>query len=121
MNCNRCGKELQGDASFCPDCGAQVDPYAAPAGNGQNVKVETWLVPAILATVFCCLPFGIVSIVFAAKANTAVGMGNFAQAQEYGAKAKTWFWVAFGVGIVWTLIVFVFQVLVGVLSAGNNV
>ena len=116
MNCSKCGKELEENASFCPDCGNQVNPYAAPAA-GAPVQINTWLIPAILSAVFCCLPFGIVSSVFAAKANSAVGAGNYPLAQENAAKAKTWFWVAFGVGIVWTVIVTIIQIAVAVGAA----
>ena len=93
MHCSKCGTEVSQGTSFCPHCGAQVAFY-----SGQ--QINTWLVPAILGTLFCCMPFGIVSIVFASKANSALGAGDFQQARENAEKAKIWFWVSFGVGIV---------------------
>ena len=85
MLCEKCGKELDSNASFCPGCGTQINPFADPAALE---KVNTWLIPAIISTVFCCLPFGIVSVVYAVKSNTAIGAGNIPAAQEYAAKAK---------------------------------
>ena len=115
MICNRCGKEMEESAVFCSGCGAQINPSYAEV----PVKINTWLIPAILSAVFCCLPFGIVSIVFAAKANAALGCGDIAQAQINGEKAKVWFWVSFGIGIVWGLIVLALQLLAVILGSAN--
>ena len=121
MLCEKCGKELDADAAFCPGCGNQINPYASsPCGNENcAVKVNTWLIPSILSAVLCCLPFGIVAIVFAAKSNAALGSGDIAQAQINGEKAKVWFWVSFGVGIAWSLIVLVFQIFAVFLGSAN--
>ncbi len=122
MNCSKCGKELAQDASFCPACGNQINPGAAPAPTPvptAPVTINTWLIPAILATVFCCLPFGIVSIVFASRANSAIGAGNYQLAQENAYKAKTWFWVAFAVGIVTSILSVIVQVAAAAATAGN--
>src|SRR4051794_19109749 len=49
---------------------------------------QNYLVWAILSTVFCCLPLGIVSIVYAAQVNSKWAMGDVAGAQESSRKAK---------------------------------
>jgi hypothetical protein len=59
---------------------------------------------AILTTIFCCLPFGIAAIVYAAQVDGKVAMGDHAGAVETSRKAKTWCWVSFGVGLVGWLI-----------------
>lgn len=59
-------------------------PYGAPAASAP----PNYLVPAILATVFCCLPLGIASIVFAAQVNGKYAAGDYAGAQESSRKAK---------------------------------
>lgn len=59
-------------------------PYGAPAGSPP----PNYLVPAILATIFCCLPLGIASIVFAAQVNGKHAAGDYAGAQEASRKAK---------------------------------
>ncbi len=64
------------------------------AGNMQNIasaqKPCSCLVWAILSTIFCCLPFGIVSIVFAAKVDSAWSEGNYDLARESAVKARNW-------------------------------
>lgn len=54
----------------------------------------------ILATIFCCLPFGIVSIVYAAQVNGLVAEGKFDSARQASENAKMWAWISFGIGIV---------------------
>jgi hypothetical protein len=72
------------------------------------------LVQSILVTLFCCLPCGIVAIVYAAQVNGKVAAGDIAGAMNSSQKAKTWSWVAFGLGLVAILI----QVIFGVIGAG---
>lgn len=61
-------------------------------GQGYGVPPGTpppnYLVPGILATVFCCLPLGIASIVFAAQVNSKFSAGDIAGAQDASRKAK---------------------------------
>ena len=64
----------------------QPNPY----GPNPAMKPNTNLVWAILTTLFCCLPFGIVSIVYAAKVDSLWYAGNYAEAQDASKKAGTW-------------------------------
>lgn len=57
-----------------------------------------YLVWAILTTILCCLPLGIVSIVFAAQVNSKWEAGDFAGAQNSSKNAKIWAWVSFAIG-----------------------
>jgi hypothetical protein len=61
--------------------------------------VPNYLPQAILTTLFCCLPFGVVSIVFAAQVNGKLAQGDYAGAVASSNSAKTWAWVSFGVGL----------------------
>lgn len=81
-----------------------------PAGGfGAAVpppKPKNNLVPAILVTLFCCLPFGIASIVFAAQVDGKYASGDYAGAEAAAAKSKKWMWWAFGIGLVGSLLYF---------------
>ncbi|HKI88150.1 MAG TPA: CD225/dispanin family protein [Draconibacterium sp.] len=57
-----------------------------------------YLVWAILTTILCCLPFGIVSIVFASQVNAKYAAGDYDGANKSSKNAKTWAWVSFAVG-----------------------
>lgn len=58
--------------------------------NSSSRAVSNNLIWAILSTLFCCLPLGIVSIVYAAKVDGLAAAGDLAGAQEAADKAKTW-------------------------------
>lgn len=62
---------------------------------------ENWLVEAILVTLLCCLPFGVVGIIFAAQVNTKQQAGDMEGAEKSRREAAKWtkigFWVGLGV------------------------
>jgi heme/copper-type cytochrome/quinol oxidase subunit 2 len=71
---------------------------------------------AILSTVLCCLPLGIVSIVFSSQVNTKYSVGDLAGAQAASEKAKKFaIWSA-----VAALVVIVIYVLFAVVVVSNN-
>ena len=76
-----------------------MPPGGMPAGN-----VPTYLAQAILCTLFCCLPAGIVAIVYSAQVSSKLGSGDYAGAMQSSENAKKWAWVSFGVGIAVSLI-----------------
>ena len=75
----------------------EPEPASGVGGPAPPAHIPNYLVQAILVTVFCCLPFGIVSIVYAAQVNTKLDAGDVAGAMQASSNAKTWMWVAFGV------------------------
>jgi uncharacterized membrane protein YvbJ len=111
MFCTKCGKENEAGATNCAECGevltpaqpqttaAPAQPEAAPTAPGQPAQVPNYLVQAILITIFCCLPFGIVAIVFAAQVNGKLQAGDINGAMESSRKAKMWSWLGFGIGL----------------------
>ena len=106
-SCPYCGKTLDAGATFCSRCGKNI----ASAGStsvttsqhyqaaGTPPHVENYLVWAILATIFCCLPFGVVAIVYAAQVNSALAAGNYELAVRNAENARKWCWVAFWTGL----------------------
>ena len=78
----------------------------------ENVQPKTWLVESILVTLFCCLPFGIVGIVNAAKVNSLYATGNIEAAQQASATAAKWTKIGFIVGIV---VIIVYAISYGVM------
>lgn len=103
MFCKKCGTEINDDADHCPNCAAEVNAEVKVEVE-QVVSVPTYLVQAILVTIFCCLPFGIPAIVFAAQVNSKLASGDVEGALKSSQNAKTWCWVAFACGLVILLI-----------------
>ena len=76
-------------------------------------KPDNWLVWAILSTVLCCLPLGIVAIIKACKVDTLWAEGKHEEAIAAAKEAKTW--TLAGVGI--TVGFFVLYILIVCIAA----
>jgi len=87
--------------------------------NNQQI-IPNHLVLAILTTIFCCLPFGIVSIIYASQVNSAVAAGNTQLAMQSSDKAKKWGLAALICGIIFAVVYSVFVILAGAMSAASN-
>ena len=74
-------------------------PPAGPAGEGLPPKPGNNLVWAVLTTIFCCLPAGIVSIIFAAKVDGLYNSGQYVAAVDAASKSRTWAIIAVVLGI----------------------
>ncbi|HEV7586982.1 MAG TPA: CD225/dispanin family protein [Longimicrobium sp.] len=95
----------------------------APAGGSPPQQIPNYLVQAILVTLCCCLPFGIVSIVYATQVNTKRDVGDIAGAIEASNNAKKWAMIGAGVGVVWILIIAAFYglaILAAVTGGANS-
>ncbi len=68
--------------------------------ENQISKPDNYLVWAILSTVLCCLPLGIVSIVYAAKVDGLYASGDYSGAKEASDKAKQFALISCVAGIV---------------------
>ncbi len=64
------------------------NPPGSPMGGAAGPKPNNYLVWAILSTLFCCLPLGIASIVFAAQVDGKYNSGDYVGARDASEKAK---------------------------------
>jgi hypothetical protein len=64
--------------------------WQPPPPQYGGPPIPNYLVWSILTTIFCCQPFGIVSIVFAAQVSGKQAAGDIAGALDASKKAKTW-------------------------------
>lgn len=94
----------------------QWTPPASPTLGGQ--PPPNYLVPAILVTIFCCLPGGIVTIVYATQVNSKYQAGDIAGAQEASKKAKMWAMISAGAGVVAIGLVIIINILGLAMSSG---
>jgi hypothetical protein len=94
----------------------QWTPPASSTPGGQ--PPPNFLVPAILVTIFCCLPGGIVAIIFATQVNNKYQAGDIAGAEEASKKAKMWAMISAGVGVVGIVLIIILNVLGLAMSSG---
>ncbi|MEZ6068959.1 MAG: CD225/dispanin family protein [Pirellulales bacterium] len=98
------------------------NPYTSPVQSGATPppvgEIPNYLVQAILVTLCCCLPFGIVGIVYAAQVKPKVAAGDYAGAKSASDSAKMWCMIGFGLGLLFNLIVIALNVLSVVVEQG---
>lgn len=95
--------------------------WSSPSATGATTSdVQNYLIPAILSTVFCCLPLGVVSIIFATQVNSKVASGDIAGAMEASKKAKMFMFIAIGAGLLsWVCAIVIWIVFFGMAVASN--
>jgi len=86
----------------------------------QQLPPSNYLAFAIITTIICCLPFGIVSIIFASQVNSKWAAGDIAGAQSSSRNAKTWAWVSFAVAISGLVIYLIVVLALGVTAFWAN-
>ena len=72
-----------------------------PSDDIPPLKPANWLWQSILVTLFCCIVFGIVGIVYAARVDSLYYNGRYVEAEQAAKKAKTWTLVAVVTGVVY--------------------
>lgn len=75
---------------------------------------KNWLIESILVTIFCCLPFGIVGIINAAKVDSRYSAGDYGGAEQAAADAKRWTMIGFWIGLAVIILYVIFVVIMGV-------
>lgn len=99
MYCRKCGYENSDQAKFCVGCGEAI----RPSGMGSpSVTIPNYMTQAVLVTIFCCVPFGIVAIIYATRVNNKALAGDIEGAQDASDNAYKWIVVSliFGTFIV---------------------
>ncbi|MBF0556491.1 MAG: CD225/dispanin family protein [Nitrospirae bacterium] len=93
--CSRCGTQNEDNYYKCVKCEALLHQ---PLGGAQPYRaqehVPDYLVWSILSALFCCLPVGIVAIVYSAQVGTKFRAGDIAGARYSSKRAKAWCWIA---------------------------
>lgn len=87
----------------------------------RPTRPDSYLALAIISTILCCLPIGIVSIVYATKVNSLYADGNYEEANKASKNAKTWGLVSIGIGVLFYLGFFLIYgaIIMAALSNGN--
>lgn len=129
MFCSQCGTRNTDGALHCTQCGIKLSqpgtssalppnapqpqisspppisqPYAPPPVQIVPGQVPNYMTQAILVTLFCCLPLGIVSIMKANEVNRRLLANDYAGAVQASNSNRTMLWIGFSVGLVISVI-----------------
>ena len=107
-----------------PAGSAYQQPYAPPYLQAP-LPPKSWMVEAILVTLFCCLPLGIVGIVKASNASSRYAAGDYQGAEQASREAGKWTkWGFFlslaGIALYLLIIVGVSIIMMTVSFSGNH-
>jgi len=95
-----------------------------PAATGTPAKVPNNLVLAIVASVVsfigCCLPHGLISLIFALQVDKKAAAGDVNGAESSAKQAKTWAWISIIVAIAWFAVAMIFGIFGAILSMIGN-
>lgn len=97
----------------------QQQPYQQPYQQ-SGVPPKTWLMESILATIFCCLPFGIAGIIYASKVESKFYSGDVAGAEQASLEARKWTMVSFWVQLGFIIVYLLFILVIGIGAASSS-
>lgn len=97
--CPKCNLEATDFEYKCPNCDLTlVTSNESPLENEEEINSETihtdYLIPAIISSLFFFIT-GIVSVIYAVKANSADKYGDEESAIEYSFKSRNFFIFSF--------------------------
>ncbi len=99
-------------------------PWTPPTPAGAAATVPNNMVMAIIATVVsiigCCLPHGLVSLIFAMQVNKKAAAGDIDGATNSAKQAKMFAWISIIVAVVFFVIAMVFGLFGIIMSAVSN-
>ena len=96
------------------DYNANNGTYGQPQ---KPINGTTYLIFAIISTLLCCLPLGIVAIVYACKINSLQRNGDYAGAQNAAKKAKIFTIIGTVAALVVSIFYIIFAVVIGIGSS----
>lgn len=121
MKCKFCKEEIPDGVKFCPMCGAVVQEeeksgaYEYQYGTAgqsvcqspqQPINGTLYMVLSVLSLLMCCLPLGIVSIIFSSRINTQQRNGDYDGARDSANKAKLFLIISLVLGLVLDAVIF---------------
>lgn len=95
MFCQKCGTDIgESQEMICPACKEKT----------LQLEVTDYTVYSVLSMIFCCVPFGVVSLIYSSKTAQLVKNGKIDEARELSRKAKAWAIAAVVTGFIFTLL-----------------
>jgi hypothetical protein len=91
-----------------PQYGAPPPQYGGPPTHQPGQRLPNYLVHNIIATILCCLPLGIVGIVFSSQVNGKLAAGDYAGAKKASDNARLCFIISIVAGVVVGIFYFIY-------------
>lgn len=82
-------------------------------------KPDNFLVWAILSTVMCCVPFGVVAIIYSNQVDSLWLSGRYDEAEEALRKAKMWTYISAGSGAALIIGLIIFYIIMFIVAINS--
>lgn len=105
MKCENCGTENRDEAVTCAICRA---PLITPVNN-EIKYVPNYVLPSLVILILFSPIGGIISLIYALKANQLAREGKFELALRKAKIAKIWLIISVAIGITAALIIIILQ------------
>lgn len=102
MHCPNCEKDNIPGVARCAHCGARLPTIAPPVVDAParaSHEVRSHLTWAILTSLLCSFPIGIVAVVHAYRVSPSLQAGDVARARQDSRKALRWAWLSVAVAV----------------------
>jgi interferon-induced transmembrane protein len=94
-------------------------PPNAPPSDIPNYLVLS-IIAAVVSFLMCCLPHGIVSVIFATQVNKKASLGDIEGAKSASKNAKLWATISIVVSVIWLIVSFIFGFFAAIMGALGN-
>lgn len=84
-----------------PYAASDSSSYGSPQLPAHDVPnhLPLSILAAVLTLFCCCIPFGLVPVIFSTQVNSKLASGDYAGAQAASDNAKLWSWICIGVAL----------------------
>ena len=103
---------FESDNPYASSDSASVGTPQIPVFEVPNYLVLS-IVAAVVSFFFCCIPFGIVAVVFSLQVNQRLAGGDYEGAKASSEKAKLWAWICIGIALALFVLNMIFQSTLG--------
>jgi interferon-induced transmembrane protein len=97
------------------------NPPPPPGAPPPNNNLAIAIVATVVSVVFCCIPHGLVSLIFAMQVNNKAAAGDMAGALNAARQAKMWGLISIAVAVIGLVLGIVLGVLNALISTMGRV
>ncbi|MDR1719140.1 MAG: CD225/dispanin family protein [Dysgonamonadaceae bacterium] len=121
MFCPNCGKEVFEKAVVCLNCGVALTNQTGVCTPTSDQKIpKSWMVESILVTLFCCMPLGVIGLIYASGVESKFRVGDYEGARIASANARQWVIVSFVLGLLIGIIVLLYVIFIPLFLVGTT-